>query len=98
MVALAFWDALIASLAFIVALPLLAVLISPAFLIGYVMDAPVVLLPVMLHARRRSEIRTATLSFPAYFVLRTVNAIMMLLAIFRECVLRQRLVTYEKGH
>jgi biofilm PGA synthesis N-glycosyltransferase PgaC len=98
MVALAFWDALVASLAFIVALPLLAGLISPVFLFGYVMDAPVVLLPVIVHARRRREVRTAALSFPAYFVLRAVNATMIILALFRECVLRQRLVAYEKGH
>jgi biofilm PGA synthesis N-glycosyltransferase PgaC len=98
MVALAFWDALIASFAFLVALPILAVLISPLFLLGYVMDAPVVLLPVLLDARRRGELGKALASFPSYFVLRGLNGVMMLLALVRECLLRRPLMQYEKGH
>jgi biofilm PGA synthesis N-glycosyltransferase PgaC len=98
MVALAFWDAVIASFAFLVALPVLAVLISPLFLLGYVMDAPVVLLPVLVDARRRGESRRALASFPSYFVLRTLNGVMMLSALFRELVLRRPLLHYEKGH
>jgi biofilm PGA synthesis N-glycosyltransferase PgaC len=98
MVVLAFWDALIASFAFLVAIPILAVLVSPAFLLGYVMDAPVVLLPVLLDARRRGELRKALASFPSYFVLRVLNGVMMLSALMRECLLRRPLLQYEKGH
>jgi poly-beta-1,6-N-acetyl-D-glucosamine synthase len=98
MVALAFWDALIASLAFLVAIPILAVLVSPMYLAGYVMDAPVVLVPVLLDARRRGELRKALASFPSYFVLRALNGFMMLVALVRECILRQPLLEYEKGH
>jgi biofilm PGA synthesis N-glycosyltransferase PgaC len=98
MVALAFWDALIASFAFLVAIPILAVLVSPVFLLGYVMDAPVVLLPVLLDARRRGELGKALASFPSYFVLRTLNGVMMLSALVRECLLRRPLLQYEKGH
>jgi biofilm PGA synthesis N-glycosyltransferase PgaC len=98
MVALAFWDALIASFAYLIVIPLLAVLVAPAFLIGYVMDAPVVLMPVALDAYRRRELRRALVSFPAYFVLRMFNGVMMLSALLRECVLRQPLLQYEKGH
>jgi cellulose synthase/poly-beta-1,6-N-acetylglucosamine synthase-like glycosyltransferase len=98
MIALAFWDALVASLAFLVVIPLLAVLVSPLFLLGYVMDAPVVALPVLVDAHRRGEFRKALASFPSYFVLRAVNGVMMLAALVRECVLRRPLLQYEKGH
>jgi cellulose synthase/poly-beta-1,6-N-acetylglucosamine synthase-like glycosyltransferase len=98
MIALAFWDALVASLAFLAVLPLLALLVSPRFLLGYVMDAPVVLLPVLVDARRRGELRRALASFPSYFVLRALNGVMMLSALARECVLRRPLLQYEKGH
>jgi cellulose synthase/poly-beta-1,6-N-acetylglucosamine synthase-like glycosyltransferase len=98
MVALAFWDALVASLAYLVAIPVLAVLVSPVFLVGYVMDAPVVLVPVLLDARRHGELRKALASFPSYFVLRALNGVMMLVALVRECILRRPLLQYEKGH
>jgi hypothetical protein len=68
------------------------------FLIGYVMDAPVVLMPVALDAWRRQELRRALSSFPSYFVLRMFNGVMMLAALTRECVLHQPLLQYEKGH
>jgi poly-beta-1,6-N-acetyl-D-glucosamine synthase len=98
MVALAFWDALVASLAYLVAIPLLALLVSPLFLIGYVVDAPVVLVPVLIDARGRGELGKALASFPSYFVLRTMNGVMMLIALARECLLRRPLLQYEKGH
>jgi cellulose synthase/poly-beta-1,6-N-acetylglucosamine synthase-like glycosyltransferase len=98
MIALAFWDAVVASVAFLVVIPALAMLVSPLFLLGYVMDAPVVLLPVLVDARRRGELRKALASFPSYFVLRALNGVMMLAALVRECVLRRPLLQYEKGH
>jgi biofilm PGA synthesis N-glycosyltransferase PgaC len=98
MVALAFWDSAVASLAFLVALPLLAALVSWLFLLGYVLDAPVVLIPVLVDARKRGELRTAIVSFPCYFPLRVANGVMMLNALTRECILRRPLLTYEKGH
>ncbi len=98
MVALAFWDSAVASLAFLVLLPLLAVLVSWLFLLGYVIDAPVVLIPVLVDARRRGELGKALASFPCYFPLRIANGIMMLNALIRECILRRPLLAYEKGH
>src|SRR6202040_3009197 len=64
MVALAFWDSAVASLAYLLLLPLLAVLVSPVFLLGYVLDAPVVAIPVLVDARKRGELRRALISFP----------------------------------
>jgi poly-beta-1,6-N-acetyl-D-glucosamine synthase len=98
MVATAFWDAAIASLAYLVVIPLLALLVTPMFLLGYVIDAPVVLIPVALYAHQRRELGKALSSFPSYFVLRLLNGIMMLNALIRECVLRKPLLVYEKGH
>ena len=98
MVATAFWDAAIASFAYLLVLPLLALLVAPMFLLGYVIDAPVVLIPVVLSGYRRRELGKALISFPSYFVLRLLNGVMMLSALIRECVLRQPLLVYEKGH
>lgn len=97
-VALAFWDSVIASVAYLFAIPLLALLVGPAFWLGYVVDAPVLLVPVLVDALRRGETRRALASFPAYFPLRVANAAMMLKAVVLEFVLRRPLLVYEKGH
>jgi poly-beta-1,6-N-acetyl-D-glucosamine synthase len=98
MVALAFWDSAIASIAYLFAIPLLAVLVSPDFWLAYVVDGPVVLVPVLVGARKRGETWRALASFPAYFPLRVANAVMMLRAVILELVLRRPLLVYEKGH
>lgn len=97
-VAVALSDAVLASLAFLVALPLLAVIVSPVFLVGYVVDAPVIAIPVLMAAGRRGELGKATSSLPAFFVLRLVNSYLLLKALALELVLRRSLTTYEKGH
>jgi biofilm PGA synthesis N-glycosyltransferase PgaC len=97
-VAIATWDALVASLAYMVLIPVLAILVSPLFLLGYLVDAPVVLVPVLAQAVKRREVLRALASFPGFFVLRTVNGWFMLGAIWREIVLRRPLLVYEKGH
>jgi biofilm PGA synthesis N-glycosyltransferase PgaC len=98
MISLAVWDAVIASLGYLVVVPLLAAFVSTAFLLAYVLDAPVILLPVLATAAPRREIGRAVASFPAYFPLRVTNAVMMLKAVFLEVVLRRPLRVYEKGH
>jgi biofilm PGA synthesis N-glycosyltransferase PgaC len=98
MVAVAFWDALFASLAYLLLLPALALLLSPFALVAYLIDAPVVLLPVLWYAIGRREVRRAVASFPSFFLLRFVNGGFMLSAIWRELVLRRPLLVYEKGH
>jgi cellulose synthase/poly-beta-1,6-N-acetylglucosamine synthase-like glycosyltransferase len=97
-VMVALWDATIASVAYLALLPLLAILVSPLFLLGYVVDVPAVLVPVLWQAARRREIGKALASIPGFLVLRTVNAIFMVRAIWFEVVLRRRLAVYEKGH
>ena len=97
-VMVAFWDALIGSLAYLFVLPALAVVIDPVILFAYLVDAPVILVPVLWLAIRRREALKALVSFPSYFVLRTVNGVFILIALLREFVLRRPLMVYEKAH
>ncbi len=97
-VAVAFWDAVVASLVYLVVIPWLAIRVSPLFLLGYVIDAPVVMVPVFATARRRREVRRAFRSLPGFFVLRTINACFMLEAVVSELIANRTFKTYEKGH
>jgi len=97
-VAIAFWDALLASLAYLVLIPVLAVTISPLVLLAYLIDAPVVLVPVLWMALERREGGRALASLPGFFVLRIVNGAYMLRALWNELVRRRPLLVYEKGH
>jgi poly-beta-1,6-N-acetyl-D-glucosamine synthase len=97
-VAVAFWDALLASLAYIVLIPALAIAIDPLILIAYLIDAPVVMVPVLWQAAERGEVRRALASLPSFFVLRVVNGAFMLKALWDEFVVGRPLLVYEKGH
>jgi biofilm PGA synthesis N-glycosyltransferase PgaC len=97
-IAVAFWDALLASLAYLILIPLLAVLVDPIVLVAYLVDAPVVLVPVIWQALARRETGKALLSYPSFFLLRIVNGFFMLGALWRELIARRPLVVYEKGH
>ncbi|WP_139979401.1 glycosyltransferase family 2 protein [Nocardioides litoris] len=97
-VGVAMFDAVVASLVYLLVLPLLAVLVSPWVLLAYVVDVPAVLVPVLVAARRRREVGRALLSVPCFLVLRVVNGLYMLEALVTEVVLRRPLLVYEKGH
>jgi len=98
-VAVAFWDATIAAAAYLILLPLLALVFrTPWLLLGYVIDAPAVVVPVLAGAVRRKEVGRAMASVPAFFILRTVNAMFFLNAVISEFVLRRSFRVYEKGH
>jgi cellulose synthase/poly-beta-1,6-N-acetylglucosamine synthase-like glycosyltransferase len=80
-------------------------LLAPVFVddevaaaIGYVIDSPIVAIPVLTGARRRGETRRAIASLPAYFALRLANCWFMLRAVVAELAVGRRLTTYEKGH
>lgn len=98
MVAVSLWDATVASVAYLFALPLLAILVNPLFLLGYLIDVPAIVVPVLYAAIQRKEVIRAMASIPSFFVLRTFNSLHMLLALWREVVLRRPLNVYEKGH
>jgi poly-beta-1,6-N-acetyl-D-glucosamine synthase len=97
-VAVAFWDALLASLAYLVLIPILAIAIDPLILFAYLIDAPVVLVPVLWLAVERREVGRALASLPGFFVLRVVNGAFMLRALWDEFITGKSLAIYEKGH
>lgn len=98
-VAVSMWDAIVASIVYLIVLPLVALgLRNPWFLLGYVIDVPAVVIPVLAAAAPRGEIRRALASLPAFFVLRTVNAVFFLQAAWAEFIRGKSFHVYEKGH
>jgi biofilm PGA synthesis N-glycosyltransferase PgaC len=98
-VAVATWDAIIASIVYLMVVPLLALVFrNPWFLLGYVIDIPALLVPVLVGAAPRREIGRALLSLPAFMILRTVNALFFVEAVWSEWVRGKRFAVYEKGH
>ena len=97
-VAVALWDATVASIAYMVVLPLLAIFVNPLFLLGYLIDVPAIAVPVLYKASRRGETCQAIASLPGFFVLRMVNCVFLLKALWQEIIVRCPLKVYEKGH
>jgi poly-beta-1,6-N-acetyl-D-glucosamine synthase len=98
MLAVAVWDAVVAPLFYFVGIPLLAVMVSPWYLLGYLIDMPAVLIPVLVGAAGRGELPRALASLPAFFLLRIVNGAHMLEAMWSEVVVKKKFDVYEKGH
>ena len=97
-VSAALWDATVASLIYLIALPVLAVLVSPIFLLIYIIDLPAIAVPVLIQGVKRGEVSRAIMSLPWYFVLRLVNSVFLLRAMWSEFVMKRTLAVYEKGH
>lgn len=97
-VAVGLWDATVASFVYLVVIPLLAIFVSPWFLLGYLLDLPAVAVPVLYAASKRGEVGRALLSLPSFLILRKVNAIYLLRAMWNELIAGRPLLTYEKGH
>jgi len=98
-IAVSLWDAVFASIVYLFVLPILAILLaSPILLIGYVIDIPVVLVPVLFKAIERKEVLLALMSLPSFFVLRTVNGFFLLEALYTELLMKKTFLVYEKGH
>jgi poly-beta-1,6-N-acetyl-D-glucosamine synthase len=98
-IAVSVWDAAIASIVYLFLLPILAIILqAPWLFLGYLIDAPAILVPVLAGAIPRREVGRALASFPAFFVLRTVNAIFFLRAFWCEFIAGRSLRIYEKGH
>ena len=93
------WDAIFASLAYVVLIPLLVVLFSmPVLLLAYFIDLPLVMIPVVVTARKRKEVRKAIASLPCFMVLRLLNSYFILEAFVSEFILKRSFNTYLKGH
>jgi biofilm PGA synthesis N-glycosyltransferase PgaC len=97
-IAVALWDATIASFCYLFVLPILAILVSPLFLLGYLIDAPAVVIPVLVKGVQRKETARTLASIPSFFILRIVNGVFMLKAFWQEFVMGRSLKVYEKGH
>ena len=98
-VAVALWDAVMASLAFLIMVPLLAIAMRSAWpLLAYFIDAPAILVPLLIGAIPRREFGRTLLSLPSFFVLRLVNGFYFLEAVWSEWLLRRSFRVYEKGH
>jgi biofilm PGA synthesis N-glycosyltransferase PgaC len=99
MVAVSLWDASLAAFIYLLLLPVLAIAFrNPWFLVGYVLDVPALLVPVLAGAIPRREAGRALASVPAFLVLRMVNTVFFLRAVWSEWVLGRSFRTYEKGH
>lgn len=92
------WDASIASIFYLMVIPVLAVTVSPLFLLGYIIDLPMIIVPTLIKAYSRGETWKTLTSIPAFMVLRVVNSAIFLEALFKEVILKKPLTTYEKGH
>jgi biofilm PGA synthesis N-glycosyltransferase PgaC len=98
-VAVACWDAVIAAAAYLVLLPVAAIALrNPWLLLGYVIDVPALMVPLLVGAVPRGEVWRALSNLPAFFVLRTVNALFFLRAVWNELIRGRPLLVYEKGH
>jgi poly-beta-1,6-N-acetyl-D-glucosamine synthase len=98
-VAVSLWDATLAAVVYLFLLPILAIAFhNPWLLLGYVIDAPAIAVPVLAGAIPRGEGKKALASIPAFLVLRTVNALFFLRAFWMELVLGKSFRVYEKGH
>jgi biofilm PGA synthesis N-glycosyltransferase PgaC len=98
-IGVALWESTIASVIYLGVVPITALWTrNPLILIVYVLDAPALMVPVLMQASRRNEFWRALVSIPSFFVLRIVNCLFVLEAIWSEFVIGKRLAVYEKGH
>lgn len=98
MLAVGLWDGVIASIVFLFILPILAVVIHPLMLLGYILDLPAVAVPVLVKGYQRGEVWRVITSLPGFFILRTVTGFFLLRAIWDEFIIGRPLLVYEKGH
>jgi cellulose synthase/poly-beta-1,6-N-acetylglucosamine synthase-like glycosyltransferase len=98
-VGVALWESTIASIIYLFIVPLSAAYYrQPVILLMYVLDAPALLPPVLSQAYSRGEFWRAVASIPSFFVVRIVNCVFVLEAIWSEYVAGRPLLVYEKGH
>jgi poly-beta-1,6-N-acetyl-D-glucosamine synthase len=98
-VGVALWESTVASIIYLGIVPLTAIVYrNPLILLMYVLDGPALMVPVLTKAAARREFWKAAASLPSFFVIRVVNCLFVLEAIWSEFIVGRRLVVYEKGH
>jgi cellulose synthase/poly-beta-1,6-N-acetylglucosamine synthase-like glycosyltransferase len=99
LIGVAMWESTIASIIYLVVVPLTVIWShNLLLLLVYVLDAPALMVPVLSQAAERDEFWVALLSIPAFFVLRVVNSVFVLEAIWSELIVKRQFLVYEKGH
>jgi poly-beta-1,6-N-acetyl-D-glucosamine synthase len=99
LIGVAMWESTIASIIYLLVVPLMVLWTQqPLLLLVYVLDAPALMVPVLTQAFRRGEFWKAVVSIPSFFVLRVINSVFVLEAIWSELVVRRTFLVYEKGH
>lgn len=98
-VMVAFVDATLSSLYYLLLLPLLILTFAaPFLLLLYAIDVTIILVPVLYQAASRRETLRALASLPSFLPLRFVNSFYFLEAVWSEVLLRRSFRVYEKGH
>lgn len=97
-VAVVMWDAIMATLSYLLVVPVLAITVSPLFLLIYLIDLPAIAAPALFEGFERRQVWRVMSSLPSFFILRVVNGWFLGAALVKECILGRRLKTYEKGH
>jgi poly-beta-1,6-N-acetyl-D-glucosamine synthase len=98
-IGVAMWESTVASIIYLLIVPLMVILRQqPLLLLVYVLDAPALMVPVLWEAAKRNEFWKALASIPSFFVLRVVNSVFVLEAIWSELIVKRQFLVYEKGH
>ena len=95
-VAVVFWDALLASLAYLVLIPVLAVVVDPLGAAAYLDRCARPSRARAVAGVRPPRDRTSSRRFPSFFLLRLVNALFML-AVWRELIVRRPLLEVRRA-
>jgi len=98
-IGVALWESTVASIIYLAVVPLTVLWTrNPLLLLVYILDAPALMVPVLAQAAQRKEFWRAFFSIPSFFVLRVVNSVFVLEAIWSEWIVKRPLLVYEKGH
>jgi cellulose synthase/poly-beta-1,6-N-acetylglucosamine synthase-like glycosyltransferase len=98
LVVVGFLDSVIGSIANLILVPLLAVFAHPAFLLLYIVDAPMMLTALIYQGIKRRDLWRSLSAYPCFLIVRQVNYWLILEAFVSEMLLANRLKTFVKGH
>lgn len=98
-IGVALWESTVASMIYLGVVPFTVLWYrKPILLLIYILDAPALMVPVLAQGASRKEFWRAFVSIPSFFVLRVVNSVFVLEAIWSEWIVKRPFLVYEKGH
>lgn len=93
------WESLFAPIFYFIFIPTLILTTKNSlYLFLYVIDFPIVVVPVIFKALERKEIIRSITSLPAFFVIRFINCAILFEAFVSELLLNKKMLAFEKGH